>query len=397
MDEKYIRVATTLYKIVRKPLQSGDFIEIRVVWNYDTLKQDHSKDFISQIEKYDGFCCVPNHTNYQQTIGTFLNEYQSIEVTPQKGEFPTITAFLKHIFAEQYEMGLDYLQLLYTQPLQRLPILLLVSKERNTGKTTFLNLLKGIFGANMTFNTNEDFRSQFNSDWATKLIVAVDEVLLDRKEDSERIKNLSTARSYKAEAKGKDRNEVEFFAKFVLCSNNELNPIHVEQGETRYWVRKISPLTTDNPDILSEMKKELPALLYFLLHRQLTTTKESRMWFRHDTLTTDALRKIVSHNRNKAESEMLHIIAEIMDVQKLSEYHFCIGDMASMLEVRGIRTEHTHIRRIVQQNWGLQSTSSSQYYTSYRLLYDGTAEYKSGTGRYYTISKERLNQILLGC
>ena len=128
MDEKYIRVATTLYKIVRKPLQSGDFIEIRVVWNYDTLKQDHSKDFISQIEKYDGFCCVPNHTNYQPTIGTFLNEYQSIEVTPQKGEFPTITAFLQHIFAEQYEMGLDYLQLLYTQPLQRLPILLLVSR-----------------------------------------------------------------------------------------------------------------------------------------------------------------------------------------------------------------------------------------------------------------------------
>ena len=35
--EKYIRVGTTLFKIVRKPLQSGDFIEMRIPWNYDTL------------------------------------------------------------------------------------------------------------------------------------------------------------------------------------------------------------------------------------------------------------------------------------------------------------------------------------------------------------------------
>lgn len=235
-SEKYIRVATTLYKLVSKPLHSGDFIEMRVVWNYETFRRDHSTDAKPLIEKYDGFCCVPNHTNYMRTIGTFLNEYEPVEFQPAQGECPNIRAFLIHIFGEQIQLGLDYLQLLYTKPLQRLPILLLVSKERNTGKTTFLNLLKAMLGANMTFNTNEDFRSQFNSDWATKLIVAVDEVLLDRREDSGRIKNLSTARSYKAEAKGKDRNEVEFFAKFVLCSNNELNPIHVEQGETRYWV-----------------------------------------------------------------------------------------------------------------------------------------------------------------
>ena len=35
------------------------------------------------------------------------------------------------------------------------------------------------------------------------LLICVDEVLLNRREDSERIKNLSTARSYKAEAKGR--------------------------------------------------------------------------------------------------------------------------------------------------------------------------------------------------
>lgn len=394
--DKYIRIATTLYKIVRKPLHSGDFYEMRIPWNYDTLRQDHTKEFIASIEKYDGFCCVPSHTDYQRTIGTFLNEYDPIEVAPIQGYFPKINDFLNHIFGEQLSIGLDYLQLLYTQPLQRLPILLLVSKERNTGKTTFLNLLKAIFGSNMTFNTNEDFRSQFNSDWATKLIVAVDEVLLDRKEDSERIKNLSTARSYKAEAKGKDRNEIEFFAKFVLCSNNELNPIYVEQGETRYWVRKVPPLLYDNPQFFSEIKKELPAFLYFLFHRTLTTTNDSRMWFHSDLLVTDALRKIINHNRNKIENEMIQLISEIMEVQKIDTLLFCIVDMVSMLEVRGLKSEHNYLRKILQHNWELRP-SEPQHYTSYRLQYDNSIEQTFKIGRCYTITKTKLNDILLLC
>ena len=90
----------------------------------------------------------------------------------------------------------------------RLPIILLVSEERNTGKSTFLNFLKAMFENNVTFNTNEDFRSQFNSDWAGKLLIVGDEVLLNGREDSERLKNLSTTFTYKVEAKGKDRTEL---------------------------------------------------------------------------------------------------------------------------------------------------------------------------------------------
>ena len=127
---------------------------------------------------------------------------------------------MTHIFGDQSDLGMDYMQLLYLRPTQKLPILLLVSEERNTGKSTFLNFLKAIFEGNATFNTNENFRSQFNDDWNGKLIILVDEVLLNKREDSERLKNLSTTYNYKVEAKGRDREEVSFFAKFVLCSNN---------------------------------------------------------------------------------------------------------------------------------------------------------------------------------
>ncbi|GHT30636.1 hypothetical protein AGMMS49574_10780 [Bacteroidia bacterium] len=203
--EKYIRIGTLLYKVVQRPLISGDYIEEKILWSYETLRQDYGKNNLPEIEKYNGFCIIPDHVNYQQVHGTYLNQYEPINHIPCQGKFPYIRSFLSHIFDEQVELGLDYLQILYTQPTQMLPILLLVSNERNTGKTTFLRFLKMIFGKNATFNTNEDFRSQFNADWAHRLLVLVDELLLNKMEDTEKIKNLSTAGDYKIEAKGKDR------------------------------------------------------------------------------------------------------------------------------------------------------------------------------------------------
>lgn len=393
-SEKYIRVGTTLYKMVQRPLLSGDFIEEQRPWNYETLRQDHSKDFISAIEKFDGFCSVPSHVDYQQDIGKFLNQYEPIYHQAIEGECATILEFLKHIFGEQCEMGLDYIQLLYLKPLMRLPILLLVSRERNTGKTTFLNFLKAIFAKNMTFNTNEDFRSQFNADWANKLIVAVDEVLLDRREDSERIKNLSTAISYKSEAKGKDRNEVEFFGKFVLCSNNENCPILIDQGETRYWVRKVSPLKRENNRILHTLKSEIPHFLYYLQTRKLSTKSESRMWFRHDLLVTDALKRIIQFNRGKVETEILNIISDIMQAKGLDEFIFTMRDMISLLCYTATKAEPSQVRRILQNKWGL-TLDKPTYYRAYSFGGDDEIFEKMKTGRVFRLSKEKLDEILL--
>ena len=52
----------------------------------------------------------------------------------------------------------------------------------------------------------------------------------------------ASASVYKIEAKGKDLCEVQFFGKFIMCSNNEDTPVLIEPGETRYWMRKINPL-----------------------------------------------------------------------------------------------------------------------------------------------------------
>lgn len=267
-----------------------------------------------------------------------------------KAGYPKLTLiFLNHVFGEQLDLGLDYLKILLMHPTQMLPILCLVSTERNTGKTTFLNFLKVIFSDNMTLNSNEDFRSNFNAEWAHKLIIGVDETFLDRKEDSERLKSLSTSKYYKIEAKGQDRQEIEFFGKFILCSNNEDNFIFMDPGEIRYWIRRLPPLQYDNKNLLRELQSEIPFLLNYLIERPFSTMATTRMWFRPEQLATLALKRVKKYNRNKLEAEMSQILLFIIDtMDNAKEISFCVSDMQDWLIKKGFRGyDSGAIRRVL--------------------------------------------------
>lgn len=398
-ESPFVRVGTTLYKIVNQPRLNGGYVKKRIVWNNETLRQDYGKDYLANVPKYDGFCTVPDHVNYRQVIDNFLNLYEPIGHQPKEGDFSHIQALLHHIFGEQYELGVDYLQLLYLHPIQKLPILLLVSEERNTGKSTFLNFLKAMFRNNVTFNTNEDFRSQFNSDWAGKLIIVVDEVLLNRREDSERLKNLSTTLSYKVEAKGKDRDEIAFFAKFVLCSNNERLPVIIDPGETRYWVRKIHHLENDDTHFLQILIEEIPAFLYFLQHRSLTTQNVSRMWFSPKQTETAALLKIIRCNKSKYEVEAAELIKEIMECMEIDSFSFCLNDLLILLNLSQVRIDKHWLRKIVTEDWKLTPAPNGLTYTTYLFACNKERRFEPirRVGRYYTITRKQLDEFYIFC
>lgn len=395
VKEEYIRVGTSLYKLAHQPLANGTTVLRRIPWSFGTIRQDYGKSHTPPIKKYDGFCTVPSHTDYHKEIDGFYNLYEPITHVPVEGEFPDIIKLMRHIFGEQFELGLDCMQLLYRQPTQKLPILLLVSEERNTGKTTFLNFLKAVFQDNTTFNTNEDFRSQFNADWAGKLLIVVDEVLLCRREDSERLKNLSTAQTYKVEAKGKDRQEVNFFAKFVLCSNNELFPVIIDMGETRYWVRKVMRLDSDDTNFLQKLKEQIPAFLYYLQHRPLSTTKESRMWFNPALIRTEALERIMQSNRNHTEIDIVELLRTIMESQNVDKISFIPQDLLPLLSLNGVKVELWHIRKVVKELWRLKPAPNALSYTTYQYDYSKPSKYGAinRVGRFYTVTKEFLDTL----
>jgi hypothetical protein len=389
---KYIRVGIEYYKEVIVPMTRED-IKVLRRWNKQTILDDFNKEELKKIERFDGFCFIPSHENFQKIINGFYNRYEPISYhLNSQGTWDQIEILLRHIFGNQYDLGLDYLTLLWQKPTQALPIFCLVSDERNTGKTTFLNLMKAIFEGNMTLNTNEDFRSRFNSDWTGKLIVAIDEVLLDKRDDSERIKNLSTAKYYKAESKGKDKEEVEFFGKFILCSNNEDSFVKIDSKEIRYWVRKIPTLGNSvNPNMLDKLIKEVPAFAYFLNTREVVTEKATRMWFTKEQIHTEALDVLISGNRTSIEKELEEMLKDEFAVFEVDKLCYSLKNIVEMLRGRGVSTSSNYIATILKNKYNLENEKNSSYKWYRSEIYNTEATLSNGftseKGRYYSFER----------
>ena len=395
----YLRVGTTYYKTIEKPTISGDKLQILTKWSRETIIHDHEKKYLSKIPKYDGFCCIPEHINYRKFIDGFYNLYNEIPFQPASGEIqkeniPFSINFMSHIFGEQLEFGLDYIKILLLYPTQILPILCLVSKERSTGKTTFIKWMKEVFGLNMTYIKGDSFGSQFNSDWASMLLVAIDEVFFDKKEITERLKYLSTTNKDKIEAKGKDREEAEFFAKFILCSNNEDNFIQIDENEIRFWIRKINPIKQENTEFLKNLIAEIPAFLKFLKDRKFSTQKFTRMWFTPAQIRTKALQKLVFKNANKLELKIIELLYEFFESNEDQEIHVVPQDILSMVNRMFRPTYWTRNdgRNVLKDSWKLEPQKNGLTYIRYDIDFSGNFYQNNAVGRFFTIKKDFILQ-----
>lgn len=399
MKKEYKRIGPDFYKNVEMPGIHGEKNSKIIKWNRQTIIDDHGKDYLEEIEKYDGFTVVPSHTNYRQVIGEFYNKYHGLshkQIKHDTSKIRITIEFLTHIYGDQLEIGLDYLGILWHYPTQILPILCLVSEERSTGKTTYLNWMKAVFLENMTLNNNEDLRSRFNSDWTNKLIVAVDEVLLDRKEDSERLKNLSTAKNYKTESKGKDKVENQFFGKFILCSNNESNFILIDENEIRYWVRKIPRIQNSKPKLYEKLIAEIPYFLDFINTRKLSTPNKTRMWFTKDQIDTEALKRLVKGTKLSIEKELIFLLEEMFDDFETDEICLSFNELSDIFNRSKIRLTRKDIRRIVIKKWNI-NTENSSYKWYYKTINPVSREWEidceNRKGRFYRFNREFIKKV----
>jgi hypothetical protein len=397
MKNMYLRIGTTYFKKSLYPLPSGDFIEILVIWSAELIRQDHGKNVLSEIERFDGFICIPENRPefFKKRVQDYYNTYHQISKSPLEGEIINTLEFLNHIFGEQLELGLDYLQLIYLKPTQILPILCLVSKERSTGKSTFLKWLKEIFEYNLTFLTNSDFTSNFNSDWSSKLLICIDEVLFKTDELTERIKYLSTTNTHKTEAKGKDKKEASFFGKFILCSNNETSFIKIDADEIRFWIIKVNRYKKEDVNFLKKLTDEIPAFLHFLTTRKLSTENQSRMWFTPDQIKTKALQKLVRYNSSKIENELANVLLNTMESLDTELLEFCFSDLLNILNKFRIKYDAAEIKKIIRENWQLVPSSNSNKYQKITLTVDLDFYQNQSKGRHFSVSRNFLAEKLM--
>ncbi|MBU2921493.1 helicase [Winogradskyella psychrotolerans] len=390
---EYLRIGTDYYKKIKKPLPNGGFSDELVRWKKAEIITDKGKDYINKIEKYDGFTNSPSHTNFKQKIDNFYNRYHKLEHEFVAGDFNTIKLFLKHIFKNHYELAIDYLTIIWKYPKQVLPILCLTSSERNTGKTTFLYFLKLIFKNNLTINTNDDFRGRFNSDWTYKTLICIDEVLLQKREDSERLKHLSTAKSYKAESKGVDKVEIPFFGKFILCTNNEDSFINIDEEEIRYWVIKVEPFKEEIPNLIKTLESELKHFMFYLNTRKIKTKQKTRMWFSPEEIKTDALLVLKKGNQNSVVREIKELLLDEFDKFEVNELYYTATDLVNKLKDLNFRTTSSRVSYIIKNHFKIPYINSSykKYYISENPLDNsmivGSNNFK---GRFYTFRKEDL-------
>jgi hypothetical protein len=184
----------------------------------------------------------------------------------------TILSFIKHIFGNQYEMGLDYFQLLLFDCSQNLPIINIVANYP-AGKTTFIKLLKSIFNDQACIITKDNLLSNYNDSYIDKLIIAVDEYHSD-KIIRERILMLHTADSVILNRKNKEPVITKFQGKFILSSNDSK-----ATNCNRFWNLNPQNLKYDNVHLLTIMKDEIPEFKIFLSERKLSTSQNSRVYF----------------------------------------------------------------------------------------------------------------------
>ncbi|MBK0383549.1 hypothetical protein I5M32_11330 [Pedobacter sp. SD-b] len=344
----YKRVGCDFFKIIHVP-NSKKILERKLIgWKPGEINRDYVqglgiKNFFNTIDKYEDFCNVPenNPEKYEQIIEGCYNLYFPLEHVPEVGTFPKTEAYLKHIFGEKqliscytnYDLALDWLTVLYREPIRKLPAICLVSKEKRTGKSTFLFWLRDIFNENATIIGNNEINDKFNDDYIGKLIIAIDESFIEKKLIQESIKSQITNEKGKMQGKYTSRRDIPFIAKYVMTSNDETNFMKIDDDEERFWINRVNPFPvgTEVPDLREEMKPEIPAFLNLLKTRKILHPYKSRLYFDPKLLETDATKAVKNSSKGWLEKEIRAIFKDKFFEHRYHTLYFSSSEVLAML------------------------------------------------------------------
>ncbi len=359
----YIRVGVDYFKQITKPDRYEiDRIELKR-WKKDEIKDDHGKDILNHIVKYDDFIMKPDNKSYQAVVNNMYNMYCEFSHKPKKGKWIWTKRILEHVFGKQYEQGLTYLQLLYLFPKQILPILVLVSKTRSTGKSTFLDWMSILFGGNMVVINPSDITNQFNSSYAHANIVGIEETVTDKRSTVEKLKALSTNKFINLNRKFVDNSKIPFFAKFIVTTNDETKFMRIDDEEIRFWVRKLEKPKFHNTKIDLELIKEIPAFLEYLETLPTPDFSKSRMVFTKEEILTDELIKVKEESKPELykdlKEKIIYFFSKHSDV---SEFHAHPLDIKKRWYDRNGNIGNYYIRTILKDHFNMNAEKKPIYY-----------------------------------
>lgn len=363
-DEKipYVRVGTDYFKRINKMDRFGLKRQELKSWTKDAIILDCGKDILKKIPKYDDFVICPDNTNHQQAIDNCYNLYKPFTHSPAEGEWKWTKVLLEHIFGDQYKQGMKLMQIYYLYPRHLTPILVLVSKIRQTGKTTFVNWLNIIFGDNVANIAPEDLVNGFNSTYASSNIITIEETLLEKSLTIEKLKSLATAKYVSVNQKFISQYRLPFFGKIILTSNNEEKFMRIDEEEIRFFVRKIKTPKKHNHDIETNLQEEIPAFLYYLTTLPPVDFSTDRTGFRPAELNNEYLQNVKDESKSWLYKTLKMKFEELFN-NELSNSDFFYADPISIKERyfnHDTKVDLSFIRHVLKEEMNLQPSEKTE-------------------------------------
>lgn len=365
----FVRIGTKYFKTITKLDRYGINRTELVYWERTTIAEDYPKSIFEDIDKYDDFTINPDNKAHSPIINNNYNLYCPFEHYPcdenEYDEFSWywIRTLVEHIFGEQYDLGITYLKVLYDNPKQTLPILVLISEERSTGKTTFVDFLNILFGANMVLINPQDISNQFNGSYADKNIIAIEESRFDSVQATEKLKNLATQKEILVNSKNIRQYSIPFYGKLIITSNDETRFSKVDTSEIRYWVRKVPSLAgKSNHNILKDLKKEIPQFLYYLNTLPDIDFSKSRMVFNTADIITDELKTVKLESRSGLCKDLeMYLDAFALENTKVRTFKFIAKDVKEKFFSRTDKYEINFINKTLKEELKFKKDSMQRY------------------------------------
>lgn len=328
----FIRVASEYFKVL------ADKELIRFV--KAEIKQDYGKEVFDYVRSYDKFGVFPNNISYRESVGNVLNTYHRPKSFAYDGDDflgvddPRVKwsmQMMKHMYGDQLELGLEYVQILWRKPKQMLPIMVFASVERQTGKTTYSNWMNCILGDNHVSLGLEDMKGDFNHFFAEKLLITIEETQDESHKLVNKIKRISTADKLLVNPKGVKQYVVDFYGKLFILTNSPDSFLKIDSEEIRFWVRNIPTLEgKGNHNIADDLREEIPFFLRLLEDLPLKK-KRSRMWFHPDEIKTSGLAAVQSESKNSTQKELTYLLenelTELAGARGIVEVYFNASDI----------------------------------------------------------------------
>jgi hypothetical protein len=379
----FLAVGCDFYKKLVKEDHNKRPQQILEPWKESNLQRNYVRNgvprFLHTLDTYDAFAVAPgHHEDYRTEVivqaeeygpkSRFLNKYRPLDHQPKPGKYPTIERYLKHVFgtdevvtknkagtvlatSERWVVYLDRWTVMYRMPHQRVPAVVLASEERNTGKSTVLDLNMAMWGGNAVIIGNDAIASQFNANWIDCSYVGINEAMLKRKEDGEKLKDLMTSPVTQRRGMYREGEQSINFTKFDITTNSPDKFLEISNDEYRYLVIEVPMYEGDeDPDLMKKMTSEIPALFHDLRHREIVHPRVGRLWFANSVIDNEARREAAKASRSWCEKEVREWIEEQFYLYRWPELYFSGKQIRDLVnEQNGARFRLVEIKEVLQK------------------------------------------------